>query len=396
VVARNTPDAEGTAVRLSAGPARFRLLYSRMSSPVAGKAPLKRIGVLTGGGDAPGLNAVIRAVVKAAASRSCEVIGLEDSFDGLIESNRWRRLTPRDVTGILRIGGTILGTANRGNPFAVPVQTSTGMRDYSERCVEIFHELVLDALIVIGGDGTLTIAHEFHKRGIPLVGVPKTIDNDIVETTDTFGFDTAVSFATDAIDRLHTTAEAHHRVMVVEVMGRNTGWIALYAGVAGGADVILIPEIPYDLEKVAERIRARDALGARFSIVVVAEGAKPVGGSVSLVRAAGGGYVERLGGVAARVTPELEKLTGKEGRTVVLGHLQRGGSPTSFDRILATRFGARAVELLMDREFGNMVAFRPPDIVAVPLEKIVGRTRNVPLDFDVVRTARAMGISLGD
>jgi ATP-dependent phosphofructokinase / diphosphate-dependent phosphofructokinase len=357
---------------------------------------LKRIGILTGGGDAPGLNAVIRAVVKAAASCDCEVIGLEDSFDGLIESNRWRKLTPRDVTGILRIGGTILGTANRGNPFAAPIETTSGTRDYSERCVEIFHELTLDALVVIGGDGTLAIAHEFHKRGIPLVGVPKTIDNDIVETTNTFGFDTAVSFATDAIDRLHTTAEAHHRVMVVEVMGRNTGWIALYAGVAGGADVILIPEIPYDLEKVAARIRARDAHGARFSIVVVAEGAKPVGGAVSLVRAARGEYVERLGGVAARMTPELETLTGKEARTVVLGHLQRGGSPTSFDRILATRFGARAVELLMAGEFGNMVAFRPPDIVAVPLEKIVGRTRTVPLDFDVVRTARAMGISLGD
>jgi phosphofructokinase-like protein len=367
-----------------------------MSGSPEGGAALKRIGILTGGGDAPGLNAVIRAVVKAAASCSCEVIGLEDSFDGLIEPNRWRKLTPRDVTGILRIGGTILGTANRGNPFAAQIETSAGLRDYSERCVEVFHELTLDALVVIGGDGTLSIAHEFHRLGIPLVGVPKTIDNDIVETTNTFGFDTAVSFATEAIDRLHTTAEAHHRVMVVEVMGRNAGWIALYAGVAGGADVILIPEIPYDLVKVGARIRAREALGARFSIVVVAEGAKPVGGAVSIVRAAKGEYVERLGGVAARITPELETLTGKEARTVVLGHLQRGGSPTSFDRILATRFGARAVELLMAGEYGNMVAFHPPNIVAVPLEKIVGRTRNVPLDFDVVRTARAMGISLGD
>ncbi len=367
-----------------------------MSRSSGAGAGLKRIGILTGGGDAPGLNAVIRAVVKAAASCSCEVIGLEDSFDGLIEADRWRNLTPRDVTGILRIGGTILGTANRGNPFAVPIQTSGGARDYSERCVEIFHQLTLDALVVIGGDGTLSIAHEFHKRGIPLVGVPKTIDNDIVETTNTFGFDTAVSFATDAIDRLHTTAEAHHRVMVVEVMGRNTGWIALYAGVAGGADVILIPEIPFDLEKVAARIRAREALGARFSIVVVAEGAKPVGGSVSIVKSATGEYAERLGGVASRMTPELERLTGKEARTVVLGHLQRGGSPTSFDRMLATRFGARAVEMLMAGDFGSMVAFHPPDIVSVPLENVVGRTRSVPLDFDVIRTARAMGISLGD
>jgi 6-phosphofructokinase 1 len=367
-----------------------------MSASTDRHRPIGRIGILTGGGDAPGLNAVIRAVVKTGWRCGCEVIGLEDSFDGLIEPDRWRKLTPADVTGILRIGGTILGTANRGNPFAVPIETSSGTRDYSDRCVEMFHELKLDALVVIGGDGTLSIAHEFHKRGIPLVGVPKTIDNDIVETTNTFGFDTAVSFATDAIDRLHTTAEAHHRVMVVEVMGRNAGWIALYAGVAGGADVVLIPEIPFDVEKVAEHIRTRDAFAARFSIVVVAEGAKPVGGAVSLLKAASGEYSERLGGAAARLTSELERLTGKEARTVVLGHLQRGGSPTSFDRLLATRFGARAVELLHEGKFGHMVAFHPPDIVAVPLEKIVGRTRNVPLDFDVVRTARAMGISLGD
>ncbi|MCA1651163.1 MAG: 6-phosphofructokinase [Acidobacteria bacterium] len=331
-----------------------------MSGCPENRSGIRRIGILTGGGDAPGLNAVIRAVVKAAANCKCETIGLEDSFDGLIEADRSRPLTPKDVTGILRIGGTIL-----------------------------------DALVVIGGDGTLSIAHEFHLRGIPLVGVPKTIDNDIVETTNTFGFDTAVSFATDAIDRLHTTAEAHHRVMVVEVMGRYAGWIALYAGVAGGADVILIPEIPYDVDIVADRIRARDQLGARFSIVVVAEGAKPMGGKASVLKEASGEFVERLGGNAIRVAAELETLTGKETRSVVLGHLQRGGAPTSFDRILATRFGARAVELLLDGQFGTMVAFHPPDIVAVPLERIVGRTRNVPLDFDVVRTARAMGISLG-
>jgi 6-phosphofructokinase 1 len=355
-----------------------------------------RIGVLTGGGDAPGLNAVIRAVVKSATNRNCEVIGLTDGFDGLIEPDRWRKLTPRDVTGILRIGGTILGSVNRGNPFVAPIQTSDGRRDYAERCVEVFHELGLGALVVIGGDGTLSIAHEFHRRGIPIVGVPKTIDNDIVETTNTFGFDTAVAFATDAIDRLHTTAEAHRRIMVVEVMGRYAGWIALYAGVAGGADVVLIPEIPFDLEKVAERIRERDGYGARFSIVVAAEGAKPVGGGLTVQTAASGEYVERLGGVGARITEALQRLTGKEARSVVLGHLQRGGSPTAFDRMLATRFGARAVELLLDKQYGQMVAFRPPDIVAVPLEKIVGRTKNVPMDFDVIRAARAMGISLGD
>ena len=357
---------------------------------------MKRIGILTGGGDAPGLNAVIRAVVKSAANCDCEVIGLEDSFDGLIEPNRWRRLTPKDVTGILRIGGTILGTTNRGNPFAYPVDTSGGKRDYSARCVEMFHHLELDALVVIGGDGTLAIAHEFHKRGIPLVGVPKTIDNDIVETTNTFGFDSAVAFATHAIDRLHTTAEAHHRVMVVEVMGRYAGWIALYAGVAGGADVILIPEIPYDLEHVAARIRQREQFGARFSIVVVAEGAKPVGGAVTIVKEGTAAVAERLGGIGAQVAAQLETLTGKETRYVVLGHLQRGGAPTSFDRVLATRFGARAVELLLAGDFGRMVAFHPPDIVAVPLENVVGRMRFIPADFDVVRAARAMGIAMGD
>jgi ATP-dependent phosphofructokinase / diphosphate-dependent phosphofructokinase len=374
-----------------AGRKHVRCYTARMAN-----RPGKRVGILTGGGDAPGLNAVIRAVVKAGANCDCETIGLEDSFDGLIEPDRWRRLTPRDVTGILRIGGTILGTANRGNPFAKPIATTDGLRDYSTRCVEMFRELGLDALVVIGGDGTLSIAYEFFKLGIPLVGVPKTIDNDIVETTNTFGFDTAVSFATDAIDRLHTTAEAHHRVMIVEVMGRYAGWIALYAGVAGGADVILIPEIPFDINKVVERIKARDAFGASFSIVVVAEGAKPVGGSASVATHAAGEYVERLGGIAAIVSAQLGTLTGKETRYVVLGHLQRGGAPTSFDRMLATRFGSRAMELVLAGEFGTMVAFHPPDIVAVPLEKVVGRTRNVPVDFDVVRTARAMGISLGD
>src|SRR6187551_1422648 len=239
---------------------------------------LKRIGILTGGGDAPGLNAVIRAVVKSGVNNGIEVVGLEDSFDGLIEPNRSRVLTARDVTGILRRGGTILGTVNRGDPFAYPIETSEGKHDYSTRVVEMFNEMGLDALVVIGGDGTLAIAHEFCKRGIPLVGVPKTIDNDIVGTTNCFGFDTAVDFATDAIDRLHTTAEAHRRIIVVEVMGRYAGWIALYAGVAGGADAILIPEVPFDLELVAAKLGERDRLGAHFSIVVVAEGAIPKGG----------------------------------------------------------------------------------------------------------------------
>jgi 6-phosphofructokinase 1 len=352
--------------------------------------------VLTGGGDAPGLNAVIRAVVKSAFNADIECVGLEDSFDGLIEPDRSRVLTPRDVRGIMRLGGTILGTTNRGNPFAYPIATSDGTRDYSDRVVEMFHKMGLDALIVIGGDGTLAIAHKFSARGIPIVGVPKTIDNDIVGTTNCFGFDTAVAFATDAIDRLHTTAEAHRRIMVVEVMGRYAGWIALYAGVAGGADAILIPEIPFDLSIVSEHIRARDDWGARFSIVVVAEGAFPEGGKLSLVSEADGTRVERLGGIGQRVSEALGRLTGKETRSVVLGHLQRGGAPTSFDRVLATRFGGKAVELARRGEFGTMVAFAPPDIVARSLDEIVGKTKTVPRDFDLVLTAKALGVTFGD
>src|SRR5687767_4600898 len=255
---------------------------------------VKKIGVLTGGGDAPGLNAVIRAVVKAAHNAGIEVIGLEDSFDGLIYPEKSRRLTPRDVTGILRFGGTILGTVNRGDPFAEPITTPQGTFNYADRVMEMFQKAGLDALVCIGGDGTLAIAYEFYKKGIPLVGVPKTIDNDIVGTTSCFGFDTAVSFATEAIDRLHTTAEAHRRIMVVEVMGRYAGWIALHAGVAGGADVILIPEIPYDVEKVAQCIRNRDDWGARFSIVVVAEGAHAKDDKAAVIEEAHGGFVERL------------------------------------------------------------------------------------------------------
>jgi phosphofructokinase-like protein len=357
---------------------------------------LKRIGVLTGGGDAPGLNAVIRAVVKSGVNHGIEVVGIEDSFDGLIEPNRSRVLTAKDVTGILRRGGTILGTVNRGDPFAYPIETSEGKQDYSQRVVDMFHRMGLDGLVVIGGDGTLAIADKFAKMGIPLVGVPKTIDNDIVGTTNTFGFDTAVSFATDAIDRLHTTAEAHRRIMVVEVMGRYAGWIALYAGVGGGADSILIPEIPYDIAKVAQQIRDRDAWGAYFSIIVVAEGAKPLGGKTSLIQEAGLGRAERLGGAGHSIAAALEELTGKESRTVVLGHLQRGGSPTSFDRVLATRFGGKAVELLLNGEFNRMVAFAPPEISSIPIPDVVGRQRTVPTDFDLVQTARAIGVSFGD
>ncbi|MGE0591432.1 MAG: 6-phosphofructokinase [Vicinamibacterales bacterium] len=357
---------------------------------------IEKIGVLTGGGDAPGLNAVIRAVVKAAHNAGVAVIGLEDSFDGLVYTDKARELRPSDVTGILRRGGTILGTVNRGNPFLAPITTPEGTFDYSDRVLEMFQRLGLSALVCIGGDGTLAISYEFYKKGVPLVGVPKTIDNDIVGTTSCFGFDTAVSFATDAIDRLHTTAEAHHRIMVAEVMGRYAGWIALHAGVAGGADVILIPEIAYDLEKVAECIRARERLGARFSIVVVAEGARPKGGTVSVVEAASEGQVERLGGAGAACAAHLETLTGKETRYVVLGHLQRGGAPTAFDRTLATRFGGKAVELILNGQFGKMVANHPPDIVPIPLGEVTGKFKTVPLDYDLLLTARAIGVSFGD
>jgi len=357
---------------------------------------VRRVGVLTGGGDAPGLNAVIRAVVKAAWNEGIGCVGLEDSFDGLIEPNRSRLLTPRDVTGIQRFGGTILGTTNRGNPFAYPGKGDEGAIDYSRRVIDTFYKLGLDALVVIGGDGTLAIAYEFHKLGLPIVGVPKTIDNDICCTTNCFGFDSAVSLATDAIDRLHTTAQSHRRVMVVEVMGRYAGWIALYAGVAGGADVILIPEIPFDLDRAAAHVRQREEWGARFSIVVAAEGAAPLGGKVSLLQEARTGFVERLGGIGHQVAEGLETLTGKETRCVVLGHLQRGGMPTSFDRQLATRFGGKAVELLREGVFGTMVASHPPDIVSVPLEHVVGKIKTVPPEWDLVRTARAIGISFGD
>jgi 6-phosphofructokinase 1 len=357
---------------------------------------IRKIGVLTGGGDAPGLNAVIRAVVKAAYNAGVTVVGLEDSFDGLIYPEKSRILMPRDVTGILRLGGTILGTVNRGNPFHKPITTPEGTFDYADRVMEMFKRTGLDALICIGGDGTLAISYEFYKKGIPLVGVPKTIDNDIVGTNSSFGFDTAVSFATEAIDRLHTTAEAHRRILVVEVMGRYAGWIAVHGGVAGGADVILMPEIPYDLDKVARCIQDRDAWGARFSIVVVAEGAVPRGGAMSVISKAREGHQERLGGAGLFVANELEARTGKETRSVVLGHLQRGGAPTAFDRTLATRFGGKAVELVLAGVYGVMVANHPPDIVPVPLGEVVGKIRNVPLDYDLVHTARALGVSFGD
>jgi ATP-dependent phosphofructokinase / diphosphate-dependent phosphofructokinase len=354
-----------------------------------------KIAILTGGGDAPGLNAVIRSVVKNAVMRGDTIIGLDDGFRGLIEPNQWRQLQLADVTGIFRDGGTILGTTNQANPLAY--RTPDGrVIDCSSVCVDRFRALSLDALIVVGGDGTLTIAYQLWKQGIPIVGIPKTIDNDVVETDASVGFDTAVGIATEAIDRLHTTAEAHHRIMVVEVMGRYSGWIALHAGIAGGADVILIPEIPYDIAFVAQHIVERERFGARFSIVVAAEGAKSVGGQHSVLESGSESVAERVGGVGAKLAAALEQATGREARSLLLGHLQRGGAPSSADRILASRFGVRAMELVAARQFGTLVTLRSSEISTVALERVVGRMKLVSADSETVRAGRGIGISFGN
>jgi phosphofructokinase-like protein len=359
----------------------------------------KRIGVLTGGGDCPGLNAVIRAVVKTAIQKyGWGVLGIEDGFEGLILPDKIRPLTLTDVRGILPRGGTILGTTNRANPFAYKVRKKDGRlvtRDVSGEVADRIRELRLDALIVIGGDGSLKIAYEFYQMGVPVVGVPKTIDNDLGGTDITFGFDTALNTATDALDKLHTTAESHHRVMIVEVMGRDAGWLALRAGLAGGADVILIPEIPFDLHKVDEKIEQRDRLGRKFSIAVVAEGARPVGGEQIYQESKDPLAPKRLGGIAQWVADELAKVCDHEIRVTVLGHVQRGGSPSPFDRILGTRFGAAAVRLIAEGGLGRMVALRSQQIVSIPLEEAIRELRVVPLDSDMIQTARGLGTCLG-
>ncbi|MDI6631764.1 MAG: ATP-dependent 6-phosphofructokinase [Thermoanaerobacteraceae bacterium] len=361
---------------------------------------IKRIGILTGGGDAPGLNAVIRAAVKVAVREfGLSVIGFEDGFGGLIEG-RVRRLTERDVIGILPRGGTILGTTNRDNPFHYAVKENGKIvyKDVSDRVLANIAAHNIDGMVIIGGDGSLKIANELWKRfSLPVIGVPKTIDNDIAATDQTFGFDTALTTATEAIDKLHTTAESHNRVMVLEVMGRYAGWIALHAGVAGGADVILIPEIPFTIEKVCDKVVERQKAGKKFSIIVVAEGAAPAGGQPVVKKVVEGSFEPiRLGGVGHLVGEQVEKETGMETRVTVLGHLQRGGSPTPFDRILATRFGAAAVNFLMEGRYGEMVCPRTPDIGSVPLAEAVGAMRRVALGSDLLRAARQMGISFGD
>lgn len=360
---------------------------------------MKRIGVLTGGGDAPGLNAVIRAVVKTAIDvYGCDVFGYRNGYDGFLEPGGVVPLDHAAVRGILPRGGTILGTANRGNPFArkIVVDGQEKIIDASDEIVRAIKDQRLDALIVIGGDGTLRIGLELFQKGVPVVGVPKTIDNDIGGTDVTFGFDTALGTATEAIDKLHTTAESHQRVMVLELMGRDAGFITLHSGVAGGADIILIPEIPFKYESVARKILQRKERGSAFSIVAVSEGAKPQDGDQVFSRSGDAMYVPRLGGIAQKVGEYIEKNTGIETRVTVLGHLQRGGMPSPFDRWLATRYGSAAVRVAAQGWFGRMVGLDSARIKDVPLEEALSVPKRVNIHGDGVQTARAVGVSFGD
>jgi phosphofructokinase-like protein len=358
-----------------------------------------RIAISTGGGDAPGLNAVIRAAVLSAINRGWEVLGIKRGFAGLMGEDEVISLTKDSVRGIAHLGGTILRATNRGNPFCYPRLQPDGShveQDRSDELIENARQFGIEAIISIGGDGSLDIANRLCQKGMNIVGVPKTIDNDVSGTVTTFGFDTAVNTALEAIDKLHTTAESHDRVMIMEVMGRDAGFIALHSGVAGTADVILIPEIPYDIGKVCEKIMSRDSHGRHFSIVVVAEGAFPKGGHAHTMGESLPGQARRLGGVADSIAREIQMITGKETRSLVLGHLQRGGMPTGYDRLLATRFGGAAVRAIADRKWGHMVALQTPHIVTIPIEEALRETKRVDPSHDVVQTARAVGISFGD
>lgn len=356
-----------------------------------------KLAVLTGGGDCPGLNAVIRAVVKTAVNRGLEVIGIRDGFRGAVEGY-FLPLQPKDVSGILPKGGTILGTTNRDNPFNYPTLVDGELKylDRSDEVMERFQKEGIEALIAIGGDGSLSIALDFAKKGLKVVGVPKTIDNDLLCTDLTFGFQTAVATAQEALDRLHTTAESHHRIMILEVMGRYAGWIALYAGLAGGADVILIPEVPYELERVVKAVEKRAQQGKQFSIIVVAEGAKPLGGEMVVERVLPGRTDPiKLGGIGSKLAKDLEEATKMETRVTVLGHLQRGGSPIAVDRVLSTRYGVAAVEAALDEDFGKMVALQGQNIVRVPLADAVHKLKQVSLDDPILQAARSLGIEIG-
>jgi 6-phosphofructokinase 1 len=353
----------------------------------------RKIGILTGGGDCPGLNAVIRAVVRTLHRDDTEVVGIQFGFEGLL-TNNVVPLTAETIRGILPKGGTLLRTTNRGNPFEYPIIDDGRIRciDRSAEVIENIRSQGIDGIVAIGGDGTLRIAQRLCDMGIPMVAVPKTIDNDLAATDYTFGFMTAVAVATDAVDRLHTTAESHDRVMLLEVMGRNAGWIALYAGLAGGADIILIPEIPYRVEEIVRSIRSRQKEGSKFDIVVVAEGAKREGGEESYLDKTS----RRLGGIAYQVAADIAQHIDLEIRVTVLGHIQRGGSPIAFDRILATRFGAAAAQLVLDRQFGKMVALRGDEIVPVEIRDAVSRMKYVDPDGPLVESARDVGVSFGD
>jgi len=357
----------------------------------------KKIGILTAGGDCPGLNAVIRGVVKSANTHGYEVLGFLKGYEGLVDPVSFIPLTHKNTTGILGQGGTILGSTNKGR-FAATI----GVNDRVELDPELVagvkttvEHLDVEGLICVGGDGSLAVAQQFHEQGIPVVGVPKTIDNDLSSTAFTFGFFSAVFCATDALDRLHTTAASHERVMVLEVMGRHAGWIALYAGVAGGGDVILIPEIPWTFENVCEAIIRREQRGKKFTLVVVAEGAALPEGGIVTQGECDSKRQARLGGIGNCVGKEIERRLGKETRTVVLGHLQRGGAPTTFDRVLATQYGAHAVRLIVERKFGHMVTYQPPDMLSVPIIDAI-KLSTVDTGCSAVQAARALGISFGD
>jgi len=358
----------------------------------------RRVGILTGGGDCAGLNAVIRGITKSAVNNfDMEVVGFYDGFLGLIEK-RFTILTFEMVSGILTQGGTILGSSNKANPFEHRVREGGEERcvDVSDECVALCEDLAMDALICVGGDGTMTIAEKLSRKGVKVIGLPKTIDKDLAETDITFGFDTARTVATEAIDRIHTTAQSHHRVMLIEVMGRNAGWLALEAGIAAGADIVLIPEIPYSIKEIIGVARRRSRFGRQFSIVVVAEGAAPVGGTQTVHRIVKDSPDPiRLGGISHRIATEIEEQTGIECRVTILGHVQRGGTPTPLDRLLATRFAVKAMELVEERCYNHMVAFQGGETVPVPIEKVAGRQRLVPLDSPLIKTARSVGTSLG-
>ena len=358
-----------------------------------------RIAISTGGGDAPGLNAVIRAAVLTAINRGWSVVGVKRGFAGLLGEDEVIPLTKESVRGIAHLGGTILRTTNRGNPFSYPRKQPDGSfvpEDRSDELIENARNLGIEAMIAIGGDGSLEIAQKLCAKGMRIIGVPKTIDNDVSGTITTFGFDTAVNTAIEAIDKLHTTAESHDRVIVMEVMGRDAGFIALHSGVAGTADVILLPEIPYDIRKVCEKIMARAAAGRHFSIVVVAEGAYPRGGESHQMGESMPGQARRVGGVAELIARDIQEITGKETRSLVLGHLQRGGMPTGYDRLLATRFGGAAVRAVAEKKWAHMVALQSPHIVTIPIEEALRETKRVDITHDLVQTARESGISFGD